>query len=82
MVHSFSFPSFLSFFSLDSLEEDAAPTATDALWTARTANIRVIVEQEILARFPVVFTRERSENIEQDIQTFVMLVCVDAEQLR
>ncbi len=55
-------------------EEDASPTATDALWTTRTANIRAIVEQEILDRFPVVFARDRSEKIDQDIQTFVMLV--------
>ena len=32
------------------------------------------MEQEILNRFPVVFNRERSEKIVQDIQTFVVLV--------
>jgi len=62
------------FGSAELAEEDAAPTATDAVWTARTTHFRVIVEQQIMHRFPVVFNIERTEKIVQDIQTFVVLV--------
>ena len=56
------------------IEEDATPTASDAVWTARTAHIRIVVEMQILDRFPVVFSPDRSEQISLGIEIFVVLV--------
>jgi hypothetical protein len=40
----------------DFFEEDAAPTDSAPEWTARTVHIRIVVEMQILDRFPIVFS--------------------------